>query len=508
MDNAINPKNSIEIRKLIDTNNTIYTRNDILFALVMLVCGFLYMNLIRLPGLGAGVTLFAAIFCLSTFIYLKSGVIHQTRTSLLFFVVIVLSALVFLLFDNMLIKGLNFLFLMAAVIYWISLSTGRTLEKRISVYILGDFFHQVLVIPFSNFACCFSAVRTLIAGNKKGRSLLAGTVGIFVMIPVLAAVINLLIKADAAFAGVIANLHFSVSIDILFQIILGIPVACYLYGLIYGNRYGRNTGFVTVELVDKMAAAFRFAPGVTVYSALTALNLVFIVFFLSQITYLFSAFHNQLPELMTHAEYARRGFFELCAVAGINLAVITTAHLIVKREKVRVLQIETTALSLFTLMLIITAISKMVMYINTYGLTQLRVYTTWFMVVLFLIFAVIAVRQFKKFNATRVILVGFVVFFLIMSYGNVDGRIAAYNIDRYMNGTLESLDVKDLSGLSDAAVPYMYNLYLDTENQSLKTELKAAIEKTPGSENMIPHQKTFRDFNFQSHAAQTIRNLL
>lgn len=489
-------------------NNTIYSRKDILFALAMLVCGFLYMNLIRLPGLGAGVTLFAAIFCLSTLIYLKSGGIHQTRTSLLSLSVIVLSALVFLLFDNILIKGLNFLFLTVAVIYWISLSTGRTLEKRISVYILGDFFHQVLVIPFSNFACCFSAVRTLIASNQKGKSLLAGAVGILVMIPVLAVVINLLIDADAAFAGLIANLQFTISLDILVQIILGIPVACYLYGLVYGNSYGRNTGFVTVESVDKMAASFRFAPGVTVYSALTALNLVFIVFFLSQLTYFFSAFQNQLPELMSYAEYARRGFFELCAVAGINLAVITVAHLIVKREKVRVLQIETTALCLFTLMLIITAISKMVMYINTYGLTQLRVYTTWFMVVLFLIFAVTTVRQFKKFNAARFMLAGFMILFLTLSYANVDGRIAAYNIDRYMNGTLVSLDVKDLSGLSDAAVPYMYNLYLETTDSGLKAELKSAIEKIPGDESMLPRQKTFRDFNLQSYTAQNIRDLL
>ncbi len=483
-------------------------RNDSIFALAMLVCGFLYWNLIRLPDLGAGVTLFAAIFCLCTFIYLKSGEVHQTRTSLLCFVVIILSALVFLLFDNIPIKMLNFIFLTAAVIYWISLSTGRTLENRISAYIVGDFFNQVFVVPFSNFASCFGAVKSLIAANQKGKSLLAGALGIILMIPVLAVVINLLIEADAAFAGLIANLEFTVSLDILIQIILGIPVACYLYGLIYGNLYGRNTGFVTVESVDKRAAAFRFAPGVTIYSALTALNLVYVVFFLSQITYLFSAFNSRLPELMTYAEYARRGFFELCAVAAINLVVIAAAHLIVKREKGRILQIETIALCLFTLMLIITAVSKMVMYIDSYGLTQMRVYTTWFMIVLFFIFAVTAIRQFKKFNAVKTMILGFVIFFLALSYGNIDGRIAAYNIDRYQKGTLESLDVQALSELSDSAVPYMYNLYLETTQSGLKAELKSAIEKIPGDESMLPRQKRFRDFNLQSYTAQNIRDLL
>jgi len=162
----------------------------------------------------------------------------------------------------------------------------------------------------------------------------------------------------------------------------------------------------------------------------------------------------------------------------------------------------------FYLMLIITAISKMVMCINYYGLTQLRVYTTWFMIVLFFMFAVIAVRRFKKFNAARVMLLGFVVFFLILSYGNVDGRIAAYNIDRYRNGTLETLDVQALSGLSDAAVPYIYALYQDTPDQSLKADLKAAINKTNKYEAGASHQETFRDFNFQSQNAKLIRNML
>ena len=500
-----NPDNTNDT---IDINKAIYSKMDIAFALAMLVCGFLYWNLIRLPGFGAGVTLFAGILCFCTVVYLKSGEVQLTKTSLLCFGVIILSALVFLLYDNILIKCLNFIFLTAAVIYWVALSTGRTLEKKISAYILGDFFQQAFVVPFSNFICCFGAVRMLIAGNKKGKSLLAGAFGILVILPVLALVINLLIRADAAFASVIANLHFSVSLDIFFQIILGIPVASYLYGLIYGDRNEKNTGRVTIESVDKMATACRFAPGVTVNSALTALNLVFIVYFLSQLTYLFSAFNNRLPELMTYAEYARRGFFELCAVVAINLVVITAAHLIVKREKVKILRVESAALCLFTLMLIITAVSKMVMYINTYGLTQLRIYTTWFMLVLFFVFAVTTIRQFKKFNAARVMLIGFVSLFMILSYGNIDGRIADYNIDRYQSGTLEHLDVQALSSLSDAAVPYMYDLYQETTDPALKAQLKEAIEKTPEYRVEGPYRETFRNFNFQTHTAQNIRDLL
>jgi len=496
----------ISERKQSKPDSPVFSKIDILFALAMLVCGFLYCNLIRLPYMGTGVTVFAAIFCLCTALYLKKSGFRRMSLSLATLTVIVLSALVFLLFDNILIKFLNFIFLTVAAVYWISITTGRTLEKRISAYILGDFFNQAIIVPSHNFSCCFGAVRSLFAGTEKGKSLLAGAVGILVIIPVLATVIGLLAKADAAFDGLVTRLHFSVSTDLLVQIILGIPVACYLFGLIYGNRYGRNTDLVTVETADKVASACRFVPGITVYTALTALNLVYAVFFLSQLTYLFSAFANKLPEMMTYAEYARRGFFELCTVAGINLAVITAAHFFVKREKTKVLPIETVALCIFTLLLIITAISKMVMYIDVYGLTQLRVYTTWFMFLLFFVFTVIAFRQFKQFNATKTLLIGFVLLFLVLSYGNIDGLIAAYNIDRYKSGTLESLDVNALAGLSEAAVPYMYELYLETPDQNLKAELKEAIKAASGERVAV--QKTFRDFNLQSYTAENIRKML
>ena len=491
------------------SDKTIFSKIDIIFALVMLVCGFLFWNLIRLPHLGAGVTLFSLIFCLCTFFYLQAAGFRQKGTSLVCLVIIVLSTLVFLLFDNTLIKVLNFIFLLVIVGYWISLSTGITLKKEISAYMIGDFIHQFLVIPFCNFVCCFRALKALITENKKGKSIWAGAFGILIILPILVLVVNLLVEADAAFAELVANLHFSVSLDIILQVIMGIPVACYLYGLIYGCRYQRNTNHLTVEAADSVASACRLAPAVTVYSALTALNLVYIVFFLSQLTYLFSAFTNQLPELMTYAEYARRGFFELCAVAGINLVIITVAYLLVKREKIKILRAETAVLSIFTLILIITAVSKMMMYINYYGLTQLRVYTTWFMIMLFLIFTVLLIRQFKKFNAAKVIVLGFIILFFGLCYSNVDGRIAAYNINRYKNGTLETLDIQALTRLSDAAVPYMYDLYQHTQDQSLKADLKAAMEKNFGSVGSLPpHRTTFRDFNYQHYTAQNIKNML
>lgn len=491
-----------------------FSSNDIGFAIAMLVCGFLYWNLINIVSLGAGISIFTGLLCTAIFCYLKINGVKATKESMVCLGIIAFSAANFSLFDGITIKALNFIFLSISVVYWICLSTNRRLDQKLSIYMIGDMINQLLIIPFSNFSCCFEGIRREIAKNKKGKGLLSGLIGLIIFLPVLVLVINLLVEADAAFESLVNGIRFSISsktLEYILQIALGIPVACYLFGLVYGNRTKRHTGHISVESIEKYAAIFRFAPRITVNSALTALNAIYVVFFLSQASYLFSAFGNIIPEAMTYAEYARRGFFELCSVAGINLAVLAIAHLITHRNSnnqvaPKMLRIETVVLCLFTIILITTAISKMAMYINYYGLTQLRVYTTWFMVFLFIIFIIVAIRQFKNFNGSKIVIVCFIVFFMTLCYGNVDGMIAKYNIDRYMNGTLETVDVIALSELSDAAVPYLYGLYQETDNVALKMSLKTTISQS-GS-RIVSNDLTFRDFNLQSYKAEIIRSNL
>ena len=485
-----------------------FSATDIVFAYVILVCGFLYWNMISIMSLGMGVTIFALILCAAIIVYFRFSNLKQTKASLVFLGIIALSALNFSLFDGVLIKGLNFIFLSLCVVYWICLSTGTRLENKISIYMISDMMHQLFVIPFYNFNCCFAGAKQIFVKNQKGKGVLSGILGILIFLPVLILVITLLANADAAFEGMMDRIQFSMSENMMMhirQLVLGIPVAFYLFGLIYGNRYQRNTGFVTLESVNKNVEAFRFAPHITVYSALTALNLVYVIFFLAQTTYFFSAFGDSLPQTMTYAEYARRGFFELCAVSGINLAVIAMAHLIMKREKIKILQWETAVLCIFTIALIATAMSKMGMYINYYGLTRLRVYTSWFMVVLILLFVIILLRQFMSFQGTRIAVIGFICLFLTLCYGNVDGMIAKYNIDRYQAGTLESLDLDALSELSDASVPYLYELYQETADAVMKDDIREIIiERPEWQTSRAIYQKSFRDFNLQTYNAEQI----
>jgi hypothetical protein len=214
-----------------------FTRFDLGFAIAMLVCGFLYWNLIRLESLGAGVSLFAAILCALTMVYLQMNGVRQTKESLIYLGVVALSAVSFFLFDNTEIKVLNFLFLSVIFVYWIAVSTGRRLEGRLSVAIIGDGANQLLLVPLYNFTCGFLGVRGRTGGNRRSKGVLNALLGILISLPVLIIVVSLLMNADAAFEHLVGSIRISISEDILeyiVQIVMGIPVACYLFGLISG----------------------------------------------------------------------------------------------------------------------------------------------------------------------------------------------------------------------------------------------------------------------------------
>ena len=489
-----------------------FTVADTAFAFAMLVCGFLYWNLIHLHMLGAGVSIFAVVMFAVSFIYLSKSGIKQNAGSLTCLILAVLSAAQFALFDNKFINGLNFIFLSAVFIYWICLSTGRQIDKELSAYIIGDAVKQGVSMPFLNFGCCASGVKNF-SKDKKVKKILPAFVGIIVCLPLIAVVIILLMSADWAFENFISRVFDFITIESIIiytgQFIIGIPVAFYLYGLIYGNVKGRYADKITAESVDRAAKIIKIAPEITIYSMLTMFNIIYLIFFAVQAAYLFSAFGGNLPETFTYAEYARRGFFELCAVAGINLGILIVSHLTLKKEhgeeEPKMLQVEITIISVLTIFLIATALSKMVMYINAYGLTQLRVFTSWFMILLLFIFAMICVRQFKKFNLVKFVTAGFILMFMALSYGNVDGLIARYNISRCEAGTLSIFDIDMINGLSDAAVPHIYDMYLRTDENDFEMRRRLASSIMNGRLHEI---SGFREFNFQRYRADEIRVLV
>ncbi|MDR1246658.1 MAG: DUF4173 domain-containing protein [Clostridiales Family XIII bacterium] len=444
----------------------------------MLVCGFFYFEwiaFIHMPALG--VSLFTALICGITLLYFNKRGVRQGRGSLPYLVILCLSCVQFAIFDSNGLQFFNFVFMAFVYLYWTSASCGTRISGGLSGYALFDALNQSVVTPFGNFIMIFSGLRRSIREMKRGGEFVNAVLGILVFLPLIAAVLSLLSNADDAFASLwdeIRNLFYMPDIiDYAFEFILGIPVAAYLYGAVFGNAAKRRTGTLDAGTISAGLTRIRLVPGMAFSAPIAAFNVCYALFFVALGNYFFSAFHGRLPEAVSYAEYARKGFFELCGVAAINLAIIATVYLLVRHRETarpRGLRLMTGIMSAFTVLLIITAASKMLLYISTYGLTRLRVYTTWFMLLLLITFLLLLLWHFRAFDPIKPLIIVFAVGFIALTWANTDGLIARHNIAQYENGKTDALDVEMLETLSDAAVPYMYAAW--------KNEMESAIRAT------------------------------
>ncbi len=125
-------------------------------------------------------------------------------------------------------------------------------------------------------------------------------------------------------------------------------------------------------------------------TALTLLNILFGAFVCVQIKYLFGGAQLvQITSGLTFAEYARRGFFELCTVSVLMLPLLLSADAICPRasKKAKIVfngLVSTTVLLLLTI--VASAIERMQLYSSEYGMSELRFFTTAFMFYLATIF--------------------------------------------------------------------------------------------------------------------------
>ncbi len=405
-----------------------------------------------------GMLLLWALFGLTLFTLTKNG--HPVRGMALAVCLSALPVSLSLFFsDNAMIQTAAFLYGMAAYAYTVYAACGNTLEEGLSDLLPMDLLRAVFVLPFSAFGSLLQAVGGGGIWKKSGKILLRVFGGLsLAMLPTLLAVS--LLSYDSKFRSYMNDL-VSLNLGDLFghllDLGLGVLLALYLFGLYTSATEKRCENWLTAAGCRDMAGRMHSFSPVTACSAACPVLFIYGVFFFSQWENYVSAFRGTLPENILYSEYAREGFFELCAVSFLNLVLLTATGMFTRRSDtgtnrahpaVRVLHV---LLSSCTLVLIATAVSKMMLYIETYGLTPKRVYATWFMAVLTLVFVLVIVKQFvPRLRLIALSMAACVGMFALLGLSDVEGQIAAYNVDRYLAGTLEE---PDFAGLGDSAVP-------------------------------------------------------
>jgi len=208
------------------------------------------------------------------------------------------------------------------------------------------------------------------------------------------------------------------------------------------------------------------------------------MYLFSQLAYFFSAFKGILPTdyEFTVADYARRGFFEMCVISVINLVLVFAVLLFARKKEGKICAANKaicTFICIFTIIIIVTALSKMLLYIKSFGMTELRITTSAFMLFLAVVFVSVILRIF--INGIRALRVAFVTagcILVLLGTINVNSVVAKYNYNAYKNGLLEDIDINTIYQVGDEGIPYLVLLAKDSNSEvaeSAKSELYSAI---------------------------------
>lgn len=312
--------------------------------------------------------------------------------------------------------------------------------------------------------------------------------GLVLAVPVLLVFTALLTSADLIFADHVQNV---LQLDFLPDVIEGIWRVCLIGVLAWvvagGLAYAQNrqTSDDDQSLLDKAWTAIprHISLGLTeTATVLVLVDLLFAAFTAVQFTYLFDGRANITLEGYTYAEYARRGFFELLAVAMLSLVMIVGLNWITRREskqQIRLFNSLSTPLIGFVLVMLVSAFYRMGLYETTYGYTELRLYVYVFMVWLggLLAWFLLTLWQRPELFPVGIILtcVGFLATLNLL---NPDAFIVRQNLAHYQ--ATGKLDATYLVSLSNDAVPGLMAVLAQVKSDDQEMLVPSCAYNTAG----------------------------
>ncbi len=293
--------------------------------------------------------------------------------------------------------------------------------------------------------------------DKKNSKYIYVLIGFIITIPLFVIVLALLMSADIVFENMANGILEGISFG---NILLVAWMVCFMFLA----SYCMLVQFCKKPLSEEVKDKRKGEPLIAIPVA-TILSLLYLVFSVVQILYLFMG-NMELPEGYTYAEYAREGFFQLLAVGILNLVLVLVGLCYFRPNKV--LKAVLTVMSACTFIMLISSAMRMIIYIQYYYLTFLRILVLWSLVVLFLIFAGVMIYTHKEsFPLFRYSMVVVTCLYLGLSFSHPDYWIAKVNVEsmqedrsNFFKGK-EYRDYDYLTTLSTDAAPVMLELLED-----------------------------------------------
>lgn len=421
--------------------------------------------------LGLAFPLFILLTFLSFFTLATKFELKPNKT--VFFLIIPLAFLSLMVF----VRSSSLLVFLDSVasIYILLLMIKMTVKDDFGDYKLGNFFWPIIKLPFVFLQKSGKVLAALTTfkdsfGKEKDFSKIAK--GILLSIPILFIFLLLFYSADLVFQKYLNNLvNLDLNMETIWQIIIIVFATllfCGTFRFLQEKPQSENLS----EKSPKKYAGF----GATEMSILLgSVNILFLIFILVQITYLFGGTGNISEQGFTYAEYVRRGFFELIAVALISFLLVWKIDKETKIEELRSRKLFTLlhlALIIQVLLIIASAYWRLNLYEDAYGFTTLRFYAHAFIIWLGVIFVLLFYKTISHKQESVFALSSFamaIIFLIVINFVNPDAFIARQNIALFES--TKKLDTGYFIFLSEDAIPEVIKA-LDLPNPEITSSIK------------------------------------
>lgn len=329
---------------------------------------------------------FFMILVSSTILVMKNDDINKKAFYLLIpIILIIFSNLILILLKGTLDENneiLNIIVLPILIsIYLFSLINKNYKITLVNIPLMFKIFPRYL---FRNLK--FLKIKT---SREKINKILNAVFGIIVGIVFSIVILLLLMSADDYFNKFVSKAFISINFDfskimqfvIFFIIIFSIGVN------LIRNRY-------IVMKENKI----RKIDHTIIISMLSVINLVFVLFLISEVSKLCGNF-LQIPKGYIYSSYAREGFFQLLFVTIINFSIIL--YLIYKTNVIKenkIIRNLVLVLIAFSVLLIFNSYYRMFLYIGKFGFTNLRLQVILFLLMELILFGIIIKKIINKVN--------------------------------------------------------------------------------------------------------------
>lgn len=457
-------------------------------------------------GLGFGVTLSALLLIAVSSIYLRKTHGKPSHASHFYLLLTAAAAGLYSLNGaHSVLMILRFPLLVSLYAYWLCVAGGAANAPKLMPSAVFDVLHTVFAAPFSGIG---NALRGMTSGMRGRKNVPLALLGIVIALPLLLIVISLLSGADKGFADAVSAFTGWLDTrlgDTLFRILLTALTALLLLSMwlsILRDRRG----------AARRQAPARCIPAVIPAVVITLLSAVYIAFFAAQVTSIGQVLRARQAgtplggamEGFTYSDFAREGFFQLCVVCGINFIVVLIANYLAN-EKNRALRLLISLLGACTLLLTASALFRMLLYIDVYGLTPLRIITSWFMLMLALAFSAIVLSQWKEnVPVFKISALSLCVSLIALNALNPAKISADYNADAYLRGALNEFDYEAFSHDAPYAADAVYRVFEETEDDVLKSALAARF----GSQTSLPADPMMLNMNAERLHADKVYKAL